>query len=70
MAIRGSRRRASEQEEAQWYDAECELEKPFVCQAFGISTPFLLTVSTELVFAGGVVIGAGTVMSSVLAQVL
>lgn len=69
MAIRGSKRRAADQEEARWYDDECGSEKPFICQAFGISKPFLLTVSTELRLAGGYLVGAGTVMSSTLAQV-
>lgn len=69
MAIRGSKRRAADQGEARWYDDKCDSEKPFVCQAFGISNPFLLTVSTELQIAGGYIVGAGTVISSILAQV-
>eukprot|EP00752_Nemacystus_decipiens_P010621 g9459.t1 len=69
VAIRGSKRRAAEQEEARWYDDECGSAKPFVCQAFGISNPFSLTVSTELKLAGGYIVGAGTVVSSALAQV-
>ena len=69
MAIRGSKRRAADQREARWYDDECGSEKPFVCQAFGVSKPFLLTVSTELRLAGGYIVGAGTIMSSTLAQV-
>lgn len=69
MAIRGSKRRAADQGEARWYDDECDTERPFVCQAFGISTPFLLTVSTELQLAGGYIVGAGTIVSSTFAQV-
>ncbi|CAN0376988.1 unnamed protein product, partial [Ectocarpus sp. 12 AP-2014] len=65
----GSRKRAADQGEARWYDDECEAEKPFVCQAFGISTPFSLSVSTELEMAGGYIVGAGTVTSSTFAQV-
>lgn len=69
MAIQGSRRRATEQAQGRWYDAECDFEKPFVCEAFGVSTPFSLTVSTELYMAGGYIAGAGTVVSSTLAEV-
>ncbi|CBJ49166.1 hypothetical protein Esi_0207_0025 [Ectocarpus siliculosus] len=69
VATQGSRKRAADQGEARWYDDECEAEKPFVCQAFGISTPFSLSVSTELEMAGGYIVGAGTVTSSTLAQV-
>ncbi len=69
MAVRSPRRLAADQGEARWYDDDCETEKPFVCQAFGVSTPFSLTVSGELQLAGGYVAGAGTVISSTLAQV-
>lgn len=69
MATQGSRKRAFEQGEAQWYDTNCEVEMPFICQAFGISTPFKLTVSTELDLAGGYVVGGGMLISSNLAQV-
>ncbi|CAN0486179.1 unnamed protein product, partial [Ectocarpus sp. 12 AP-2014] len=69
VAMQGSRKRAADQGEARWYDDECEAKKPFVCQAFGISTPFSLSVSTELEMAGGYIVGAGTVTSSTLAQV-
>lgn len=69
MAIRGSKRRAADQGEARWYDDACDAEKPFVCQAFGVSEPFFLTVSTELRLTGGCIVGAGTVISSTLAQV-
>ncbi|CAM9787351.1 unnamed protein product, partial [Hapterophycus canaliculatus] len=69
VAIQDSKKQAQDQGEARWYDDECESEKPFVCQAFGVSTPFFLTVSTELRIAGGYLVGAGTVISSTLAQV-
>lgn len=69
MAIRSPRRLAADQGEARWYDDDCETEKPFVCQAFGVSTPFSITVSTEFQLAGGYVAGAGAVISSTLAQV-
>lgn len=69
VAIRGSKRRAADQGQARWYDDECDSEKPFVCQAFGISNPFSLTVSTELQLAGGYIVGSGTIISSTLAQV-
>ena len=69
MAIRSSGRIAAEQGEARWYDAKCELLKPYVCQAFGVSQPFSLTVSTALNLAGGHIIGAGSVISSVSAKV-
>lgn len=67
--MKGSKKLAKEQAEARWYDTECDSEKPFVCQAFGISTPFSLTVSTELSIAGGYITGAGSLISSTLAQV-
>lgn len=67
--MKGSKKLAKEQTGARWYDTECDSEKPFVCQAFGVSTPFSLTVSTELSIAGGYVTGAGSLISSTLAQV-
>ena len=69
MAMRNSKRRAADQREARWYDDECDSQKPFVCQAFGVSKPFVLTVSNQLRLAGGYVIGAGTIVSSTSAQV-
>lgn len=69
VAVKGSRKLAKEQTEARWYDTECDMKKPFVCQAFGVSTPFSLTVSTELTIAAGYVTGAGSLISSTLAQV-
>lgn len=69
VAIRGSKRLAADQGEPRWYDDHCDSEKPFVCQAFGVSTPFFLTVSTELRLAGGYIVGAGTIVSSTSAQV-
>ncbi|CAM9742517.1 unnamed protein product, partial [Scytosiphon promiscuus] len=68
VAIQHSKRQAQDQGEARWYDDECQSEKPFVCQAFGVSTPFFLTISTELKIAGGYLVGAGAVISSTLAQ--
>lgn len=69
MAIHAPKNRASDQGEPRWYDAECASEKPFVCQAFGVSTPYTLTVTTELDMLGGYIMGAGTVQSSTFAQV-
>ena len=69
VAMHAPKNRASDQGEARWYDAECSSEKPFICQAFGVSSPYTLTVSTALDMLGGYIVGAGTVHSSQSTQV-
>lgn len=67
--MRSLSKSALDQEEGGWYDDECEAEKPFVCQAFGVSTPFSLTVASQLRILGGYIIGSGMVESASDAQV-
>ncbi|CAM9153453.1 unnamed protein product, partial [Discosporangium mesarthrocarpum] len=67
--IRGGRWRPLHQVEGRWNDELCSLELPSVCQAFGSSTPYSLTVTSQLIISGGYLWGSGTVYSQSEMQV-
>lgn len=72
VALRASTRRVLYAREAGWYlgkGDDCGSERPFVCQAFGVTAPLSLTASEELLILGGHVIGSGTLLSPTSAQV-